>query len=112
MTTHRKIACLVLITALALSCSLAAAGELVRFQDGRYLKVEGHQIHGEAVKLMMANQSILVLPLDRVDSIRSGPVVIYTAAGRQTMSAEDLQAVVREPCLEYPEPANRKRGQS
>lgn len=112
MTTNRKIACLALITALALSCSLAGAGEVVRFQDGRYLKVEGHQVHGEAVKLMMANQSIIVLPLERVDSIRSGGVMIYNAAGRINMPAEQLQAVVREPRTENAEPANRKRGQS
>jgi hypothetical protein len=83
----------------------------VRFQDGRYLKVEGHQFHGEAVKLMMANRSVLVLPLDRIDSIRSGRVTVYAAGVETPEAAQELQAVARkrQPPL-YPEPLAKERG--
>jgi hypothetical protein len=106
MNAKRTIACLALTTALALTCALAG-GEVVRFQDGRYLKVEGHQFHGEAVKLMMANQSVLVLPLDRIDSIRSGKVTVYTA-GITKPAPQELQAVARK----RQPPVDGKRGRS
>ena len=86
------------------------AGEVVRFQDGRYLKVEGHQVHGEAVKLMMANRSVLVLPLNRIDTIRSGDVVVYAAGISWTTSPQELQAVALKPRRNLPETPDRERG--
>ena len=112
MKTNRKTACLALATALALSCTLAGAGEVVRFQDGRYLKVEGHQIHGDAVKLMMENRSTMILPRNRIESIRSGQVTVFPATDSHGTAAEQFQAVVRELRPEYPEPGSRKRGRS
>ncbi|MBD3868986.1 MAG: hypothetical protein IFK94_12740 [Acidobacteria bacterium] len=110
MKTNRKIACLALTAALALTCTMAGAGEVVRFQDGRYLKVEGHQVHGEAVKLMMANRSVLVLPLNRIDTIRSGDVVVYAAGISWTTSPQELQAVALKPRRNLPETPDRERG--
>lgn len=110
MTTHRKIVFLAVVSALALTCSMAGAGELVRFQDGRYLEVEGHQVHGDAVKLFMANRSVMVLPLARVDSIRSGQVVLYAASDNRLASSADLQAVVGKERRRYLEDVARKRG--
>ena len=112
MKTNRKIACLAITAALALTCSLAGDTEVVRFQDGRYLEVEGHQVHGDAVKLIMANQSALVMPLARIDSIRSGSVVLYAAVAPVTKPATDLQAVARELRPVHTETFNRKRGRS
>ena len=112
MITHRKIVFLAAVTAFALSCSLAGAGELVRFQDGRYLEVEGHQVHGDAVKLFLANRSVMVLPLERVDFIRSGRVVLYAASENRIASPADLQAVVGTERRRYPENVTRKRGRS
>jgi hypothetical protein len=104
MKTLRPFTFLAVAAVLALSSTLAGAEEVVRFQDGRYMKVEGHQVSGEVVKLNLANSSSMVLPLDRVDSIRSGRVVVYSAP------AEDLQTVVRERRPEYLPSENRKRG--
>ena len=112
MNTNRKIACLAITAALALTCTLAGGGEVVRFQDGRYLEVEGHQVRGDAVKLILANQSALIMPLERVDSIRSGRVVLYAAATSVARPATDLQAVVRELRPAPTEATNRKRGRS
>ena len=104
MKTDRTFTFLAVVAVLAFSCTLAGAEEVVRFQDGRYMKVEGHQVFGEVVKLNLANNSSMVLPLDRVDSIRSGRVVVYSAP------AKDQQTVVRERRPEYSQSENRKRG--
>ena len=109
MKTNRIMTCLALTAALAVGWTLAGAGEVVRFQDGRYLKVEGHQVHGDAVKLMMANQSIIVLPLARIDSIRNGHVLVYAANRSRMTSTQELQATVRKTRPEYPESVERKR---
>ena len=47
----------------------AASGEVVKFTDGRYLEVEGHEFVGEAIKLILENRSVLIVPADRVDVI-------------------------------------------
>ena len=104
MKTDRTFTFLAVVAVLAFSCTLAGAEEVVRFQDGRYMKVEGHQVSGEVVKLNLANSSSMVLPLDRVDSIRSGRVVVYSAP------VENLQTVVRERRSENSLSGSGKRG--
>ncbi len=102
MKTDRTFTVLAVVAVLALSCTLAGAEEVVRFQDGRYMKVEGHQVSGEAITLNLENNSSMVLPLDRIDTIRSGQAVVYPV--------KDLQTMVRDRRQEYPESGNRRRG--
>ena len=64
----RAVCLLTLIVALAAPL-FAASGEVVKFTDGRYLEVESHEFVGEAIKLIMENRSVLILPADRVDVI-------------------------------------------
>jgi hypothetical protein len=104
MKTYRRSVCLAVAALLAFSCSVAGSEEVVRFQDGRYMKVEGHELLGKAVKLNLDNDSLVVLPLDRIDTIRSAGQLIYSA------DSVEPQGKIGEQQPERPEPVDEKRG--
>ena len=55
---------------------LALADEVVEFQDGRYLKVESHEVLDASMRLNVSGESYFIFPLSRVDRIeRNGKEV-------------------------------------
>jgi hypothetical protein len=65
------------LLAAALHSPLALADEVVEFQDGRYLKVESHEVLDASIRLNVSGDSYLIFPLSRVDRIeRNGRDVL------------------------------------
>ena len=95
----RILAAAAIVTCAAWAVTDVSAGELVRFVDGRYLEIEEHAVHGEAIRLTVAGGGVLVFAADRVEWIeRAGLRIVgegpaESAAGR-TPSAEPGVTIV------------------
>jgi hypothetical protein len=111
----RVLAATTVVLLAALFATVATAGELVRFVDGRYLEIESHAVHGQAIRLTVGSGGVLVFAADRVEWIERGGQRVLgegpaeTAAGRTRPAGEPVEIVtvaagrdVRDPDAERP----------
>lgn len=76
---------------MAAACALAptiSAGDVVQFQDGRFVRVEHHEIHGAYAKLDFGNGT-LWMPRERIEHISRAGLVVY---GERTDRPREIYA--------------------
>ena len=105
---------IVLMAAIALVlpwlASAVVADDLVRFSDGRYLKVRSHEIRNQAARLELAPESRIVIPLRQIDSITRGGRVVYDVASEPPGddAAASSRPVPGDAVVPVVPPANRE----
>lgn len=110
-TVARILAAAAIVASAALIVPHASAGELVRFVDGRYLEIEEHAVHGEAIRLTVAGGGVLVFAADRVEWIERAGLRILgegpaeTAAGRTPSARPGVTIVTADAGERVPRPA-------
>ena len=75
----RKCCCLLLVIGFFAVSADAAAAELVRFVDGRYLEIVSHTVKGKWITLNLKAGSTVGLPAGRVEKIEKGGLVVFPA---------------------------------
>ena len=75
------------ITVLLLLTTLAAAEEIVRFHDGRFLKVRDHSTENRAMRVDFPGGSFILFPAKRVDVIDRDGRIVYVGPSSETDGA-------------------------
>jgi hypothetical protein len=70
---------LVLFAALCVLPSSVEAGEVVEFSDGRYLEIRSYVVQGDLIRLDVAPESFMVIPVVSVDEIRRDRDVVFSS---------------------------------
>jgi len=109
-TLVRTLTAVAIVACVAPIVTDASAGELVRFVDGRYLEIEEHAVHGQAIRLTVAGGGVLVFAADRVEWIERAGLRILgegpaeTAAGRTPAAETGVTVVTAEAGKRVPRP--------
>jgi hypothetical protein len=88
-------AAVMVVAGFLLASMPVSADEIVRFHDGRYLKVKGHSRTDRAIRLDFAGGAFVMCPTSRVDVIdRNGRIVFV---GPRPDDAKPMVAERNEP---------------
>jgi len=99
-----------LVVAAVASVAPVSAGELVRFQDGRYLEVERHEVRGDAVRLILAPGAVVACSTSQVEWIERAGLRVWgdsdelARTRRRSRSVAEGETLVRA----RPEPEVRE----
>jgi len=69
--------------------STAFADEVVKFVDGRYLKIASHTEIETAIRLSIGTRGMIVVPASRVETIERDGAVVYRAPAPRTAKARE-----------------------
>jgi hypothetical protein len=75
---------------------LALADEVVEFQDGRYLKVESHEVLDASIRLNVSRDSYVIFPLSRVDRIERNGKEVFRQPDPVAVRADGSEACPTE----------------
>jgi hypothetical protein len=69
--------------------STVLADELVKFVDGRYLKIASHKEFDTALRLSIGSRGMIVVPASRVETIERDGAVVYRAPAPRKETARE-----------------------
>ena len=88
----RKLSLILTVTAILALPSSAMAKDVVQFQDGRYLEIERYTVNGDVIRLVLGGKSIVAFPVDRIEKIARGGLVVFRPANAEQTAGEDTAA--------------------